>query len=127
MSLSPYDRLMMMDDAQRAAFLQQCTPATLRAIVHKAWVVRSRPEQEIPPGKWFLWYLEGGRGSGKTETAAQATKDAAEITKDAAVVVGNKVGEAGNKVAEGAADATKAAADATRQAAENTAQPAPAK
>src|SRR3990167_2410234 len=30
-----------------------------------------RPEQRQPPGNWRIWYLRGGRGSGKTRTGSE--------------------------------------------------------
>jgi phage terminase large subunit-like protein len=36
------------------------------------WLRLARPEQMQPPGNWRVWYLQGGRGSGKTRSGAQA-------------------------------------------------------
>jgi phage terminase large subunit-like protein len=36
------------------------------------WLRLARPEQRQPPGNWRVWYLQGGRGSGKTRSGAQA-------------------------------------------------------
>jgi predicted phage terminase large subunit-like protein len=35
------------------------------------WLERSRPEQRQPEHDWRVWYLMGGRGSGKTRTGAE--------------------------------------------------------
>lgn len=40
-----------------------------------AWLRLARPEQMQPPGDWRVWYLQGGRGSGKTRSGAQALAD----------------------------------------------------
>lgn len=36
------------------------------------WLKLARPEQRQPPGDWRVWYMQGGRGSGKTRSGAQA-------------------------------------------------------
>ena len=36
------------------------------------WRRLARPEQLPPPGEWRVWYVRGGRGSGKTRTGSQA-------------------------------------------------------
>lgn len=35
------------------------------------WFEQSRPEQRQPEGDWRIWYLMGGRGSGKSRTGAE--------------------------------------------------------
>ena len=35
------------------------------------WLDRARPEQHMPDSDWRVWYLMGGRGSGKTRTGAE--------------------------------------------------------
>jgi predicted phage terminase large subunit-like protein len=41
---------------------------TLRS---ELWNELSRPEQKEPEGDWRIWYLMGGRGSGKSRTGAE--------------------------------------------------------
>jgi len=36
------------------------------------WRRTARPEQLLPEGDWRTWYVQGGRGAGKTRTGAQA-------------------------------------------------------
>jgi phage terminase large subunit-like protein len=36
------------------------------------WRDKARPEQLLPGGQWRVWYLQGGRGSGKTRSGAGA-------------------------------------------------------
>lgn len=36
------------------------------------WREAARPEQLLPLGQWRVWYLQGGRGSGKTRSGAGA-------------------------------------------------------
>jgi predicted phage terminase large subunit-like protein len=35
------------------------------------WLRSARPDQIPPPGNWRIWYLMGGRGSGKTRAGAE--------------------------------------------------------
>jgi phage terminase large subunit-like protein len=36
------------------------------------WRRMARPDQLQPPGNWRVWYVQGGRGGGKTRSGAQA-------------------------------------------------------
>lgn len=36
-----------------------------------AWWFTARPEQLAPPGDWFVWLIQAGRGFGKTRTGAE--------------------------------------------------------
>lgn len=46
-------------------------PATPDEQARRRWQVEARPEQRLPDGDWRAWYLQGGRGSGKTRAAAE--------------------------------------------------------
>ncbi len=46
-------------------------------IAKGAWWWIGRPEQQAPPGDWFVWLLRSGRGFGKTRTAAEWLVDRA--------------------------------------------------
>lgn len=46
-------------------------PAEELAALEYAWPVWARPDQLPPPGDWRTWLLLGGRGSGKTRSAAE--------------------------------------------------------
>lgn len=39
--------------------------------VSKSWRVERRAAQTPPPGRWFMWPIKGGRGSGKTRSATE--------------------------------------------------------
>jgi predicted phage terminase large subunit-like protein len=39
------------------------------------WKVLRRPEQKPPPGDWRVWYIRGGRGSGKTRAGSETLKE----------------------------------------------------
>lgn len=41
----------------------------------RRWQELARPEQLQPKGDWRTWYLQGGRGSGKTRTGAETLAD----------------------------------------------------
>jgi predicted phage terminase large subunit-like protein len=47
----------------------------LAIMQREAWLTQARPEQIPPPGDWRVWYLMGGRGSGKSRTGAQTLSD----------------------------------------------------
>ncbi|HEY2641669.1 MAG TPA: terminase family protein, partial [Streptosporangiaceae bacterium] len=36
------------------------------------WQKQARPDQLLPAGRWRVWYIQGGRGSGKTRSGAGA-------------------------------------------------------
>lgn len=38
------------------------------------WDLLARPEQRIPEGEWFGWFIMAGRGFGKTRTGAETIK-----------------------------------------------------
>jgi phage terminase large subunit-like protein len=38
---------------------------------HKPWRETARPEQLPPVGDWYIWFLVGGRGAGKTRSGAE--------------------------------------------------------
>jgi phage terminase large subunit-like protein len=40
-----------------------------------SWDFWARPQQLAPAGDWFIWLLEGGRGGGKTRSAAEFVRD----------------------------------------------------
>jgi phage terminase large subunit-like protein len=43
----------------------------LVALREERWRQNARPEQVAPLGDWRTWYLQGGRGAGKTRTGAE--------------------------------------------------------
>lgn len=63
------------------AYLQSLKPAEQRRLLallqEKAgrWRFQARPEQLQPPGDWFIWWIDAGRGWGKTRTAAETIKE----------------------------------------------------
>lgn len=52
-----------------------------RRLYRKLWHRCARPEQRIPDGDWRVWYLQGGRGSGKTRSAAEALAELIEANE----------------------------------------------
>lgn len=65
------------------------------------WKRLRRPEQEPPPGDWRTWYLQGGRGSGKTRPAAETLAEWAEETIGEWAVVAPTYGAARDVCIEG--------------------------
>lgn len=65
------------------------------------WHDRARPEQIAPEGEWSTWYVQGGRGSGKTWTGANNLADWAKATVGTWGVVAPTFGEARDKCIEG--------------------------
>lgn len=53
------------------------TGAAKRRFARVLWGMLRRPEQTPPDGDWRVWYVRGGRGSGKTRTGSESL--AAEI------------------------------------------------
>lgn len=47
----------------------------IQEILKGEWWWTGRPEQQAPPGDWFIWLLLSGRGFGKTRTAAEWLSD----------------------------------------------------
>ncbi len=62
---------------QRRAVLADLSADDLRAIEY-AWRFWARPDQMPPPPPWRTWMLLGGRGSGKTRSAAEWVRDEVE-------------------------------------------------
>jgi phage terminase large subunit-like protein len=62
------------------AYLQTLSPAKKRELLAllaeraSRWRFQARPEQLQPPGDWFIWWIDAGRGWGKTRTAAETLK-----------------------------------------------------
>lgn len=55
---------------ERRAILSSLSSEELAALQY-VWSFWARPDQLPPAGDWFVWLLLGGRGSGKTRTAAE--------------------------------------------------------
>ena len=47
----------------------------LARLLREQWRRRARPEQIEPVGVRRVWYLKGGRGSGKSRTGAETLRD----------------------------------------------------
>lgn len=68
----------------------------------KPWREVARPEQLEPPGDWFVWLLLGGRGVGKTRSAAEFTLEKARRYPGARIaLVGKTIGDARDTMVEG--------------------------
>jgi phage terminase large subunit-like protein len=77
---SPLERVSRLDRADRDAFFAEearkhgLTPDQLKAQMLREWRFVGRPKQQEPPGRWTFWFLNAGRGFGKTLTGAQWSK-----------------------------------------------------
>ena len=72
------DRLRAMPLPERQAFLaRHYTTDELEALPY-CWELFARPEQLAPTGNWRTWLLLGGKGSGKTRSAAEWCRAEAE-------------------------------------------------
>src|SRR5262245_29571933 len=70
-NLSPASRLALLPQAERQAFLGQCTPEELAALEYDWAGFWARPTQLPPPAPWKVWLIRSGRGWGKTRVGAE--------------------------------------------------------
>lgn len=56
--------------SKRETALQGLSPEQLVEL-HYDWRFWGRPDQQLPPGEWFVWLIMTGRGWGKTRTAVE--------------------------------------------------------
>ena len=62
------------------AYLQTLAPEEKRRLLAllqeraSRWRNQARPDQLEPLGNWFIWWIDAGRGWGKTRTAAETIK-----------------------------------------------------
>ena len=68
--MTPATALAALPEHDRRAVLADLSPEQLAA-VQWHWPFWARPDQLPPPGAWRTWLLLGGRGSGKTRSAAE--------------------------------------------------------
>lgn len=52
----------------------------------RPWREVARPDQLPPPGAWLIWYIQAGRGWGKTRTGAEYVWEAAQRNPRIAIV-----------------------------------------
>lgn len=75
--LSPLQELASLPEEVAAAWLAEQPPEILTAIARGEWWWVGRPEQQAPPGDWFVWLLLSGRGFGKTRCGSEWLVDRA--------------------------------------------------
>lgn len=63
-----------MQNAEAIADYVASLPAEQAVALAYDWSLRGRPQQQLPPGDWYIAHYNGGRGSGKTETGAQSCR-----------------------------------------------------
>jgi phage terminase large subunit-like protein len=57
------------------SILDGISDATAKTLTRRPWWFMRRPEQEVPPGDWFVWLILSGRGWGKSRTGAETLVD----------------------------------------------------
>ena len=62
--------LASLPEAERREFLESLTEHEA-AELEFDWSFWGRPEQQMPPGSWFVWLIMSGRGWGKTRCATE--------------------------------------------------------
>lgn len=75
MGRSAKSELALLPPEAAARFVAQQEPWVLEEMARGEWWFTGRPEQQAPPGDWFIWLLLTGRGFGKTRTAAEWLAD----------------------------------------------------
>jgi len=68
--MTPATALAGLSEPDRRAVLGDLSPEQLQVLQHH-WPMWARPDQLPPIGDWRTWLLLGGRGSGKTRSAAE--------------------------------------------------------
>lgn len=58
------------DPEERRAAVALMDPELLAGLRRRDWQLIARPDQLEPQGQWFVWWLSGGRGSGKGMTGS---------------------------------------------------------
>lgn len=55
-------------------------------MISRPWKELARPDQLMPAGDWLIWYIQAGRGWGKTRTGAEAVWEASQHARRIAIV-----------------------------------------
>lgn len=61
--------------AAHPQLLDDLNEAELDALLQKEWRVIARPQQLLPDDDWFVFFFRGGRGAGKTLSAANGIRE----------------------------------------------------
>jgi len=80
------DALVRLPAPDRAALIEQLTPAEQRAL-NEAWPLWRLPGQTPPPGDWRIWMIRAGRGFGKTRAGAEWVSALARASPDARIAL----------------------------------------
>lgn len=81
-------RLALLSDEQAAAMLTD-------------WGFWARPEQMTPPGDWRVWFLNAGRGFGKTRTGAEWVREQVDAGRNRGALIGPTAGDVRDVMIEG--------------------------
>lgn len=69
------------------------TPEKLKGMLLTEWRFIGRPKQQPPPAPWTYWWVNAGRGFGKTLTGAQWAKNKAMGAKTRGAVIAPTLGD----------------------------------
>jgi phage terminase large subunit-like protein len=69
-NMSKAEIMARLPQKDRNEFLSSLTPDEVELLLYD-WSFWARPKQKIPVGNWFIWFILGGRGFGKTRTGAE--------------------------------------------------------
>jgi phage terminase large subunit-like protein len=79
--------LAALPDAARERVLDALSPVDFAALRY-CWPFWARPKQRPPSGGWRWWFQQGGRGSGKTKTAAEWIREGVDAGEDPVLLAG---------------------------------------
>lgn len=71
MARSPLHQLATLPETEAAQWLSEQPEWVIDDIQRGEWWWVGRPEQQAPPGDWFVWLLRSGRGFGKTRCGSE--------------------------------------------------------
>lgn len=91
--------LSQLSPAQIQETIQDLDPA-MAALLLDDWGLLARDEQLAPSGDWGVWYINAGRGWGKTRTGAEETWNQSQTAARIAIVA-QSLGEARDTCIEG--------------------------
>lgn len=104
---SPLERLSAMTPRAREAWWRReadargMTVDELKVRMRHNWRFQARPKQLPPAGEWMWWFINAGRGFGKTLTGAQWTRKVATRSRVRVALVGPTQGDVRRTMIEG--------------------------
>lgn len=96
---SPAVSLASLPESERLKLIP--TNETDAAQVLYSWPFWARPQQLPPPDPWFIWYIQAGRGFGKTRTGAEWVRSRIESGAKYGGIVGPTISTTRNLMVDG--------------------------